>query len=91
MRLVLGGYTSGAGGGLGVVTLQDGRFGTPVVVAEATNPSFLVVSPERRFVCAVIAHELDGETGWLCEGKIGPRSRTVSSSLSPCASRGTRL
>ena len=53
MRLVLGGYTSGAGGGIGVVTLEDGRFGTPVVVAEGTSPSLLVVTPNSRFVYAV--------------------------------------
>ena len=65
MRLVLGGYTSGAGGGIGAVTLEDGRFGTPVVVAEASNPSFLVVSPDRRFVYAVLEGDEGAVGAWV--------------------------
>lgn len=63
-RLVIGGYTTGAGGGLGVVQIQDGGFGQPTMVAEAANPSFVVASPDGRFLYAV----LEGEEG--TEGRV---------------------
>jgi 6-phosphogluconolactonase len=53
-RFVIGGYTSEAGGGIGVVTLEEGRFGTPMGVAEAANPSFVIVSADGRFLYAVL-------------------------------------
>jgi len=72
VRLVLGGYTSGAGGGLGVVTLEGARFGSPVVVAEAANPSFLVVSPDSRFVYAVLEGDEGAVGAWVVGGDDGP-------------------
>ena len=95
MRLVLGGYTSGAGGGIGVVRLEDGRFGTPVVVAEATNPSFLVVSPDGQFVYAVLEGDEGAVGAWVVGdddvapwGALGERSTGGSApchlALSPC-------
>ncbi len=54
MRLLIGGYTPESGGGIGVVTLEDGRLGTPRLVAEAANPTFVVVSPDARVAYAVL-------------------------------------
>lgn len=73
MRLLLGGYTSG--GGIGAVTLDEGRLGTPVVVAEAANPTFLVVSADGRFMYAVL-QDTDADEGavgaWVVEEGQGP-------------------
>lgn len=72
MRLVLGGYTSADGGGMGMVTLEGGRFGVPVVVAEASNPSFLVVSSDGRFVYAVLEGDKGAVGAWLVGDDDGP-------------------
>ncbi len=57
-RLVLGGY----GPALGLVDLGPEGFGPPVEVAPAANPSFVIASPDGRFVYAA----LEGD-----EGRVG--------------------
>ncbi len=64
MRFALGGYTSADGGGLGLVLLDHGRLGAPVPVAEAPNPSYLVWSPDRRVVYAVLEGDVGRVGGW---------------------------
>jgi 6-phosphogluconolactonase (cycloisomerase 2 family) len=54
-RLVLGGY----GPALGVVDLGSEGFGPPVEVAAAASPSFVLSSPDGRFVYAA----LEGDHG----------------------------
>jgi 6-phosphogluconolactonase len=49
-RLVLGGY----GSAIGLVELGPEGFGHPVEVAEAEGPSFVIVSPDRRFAYACL-------------------------------------
>jgi 6-phosphogluconolactonase len=74
-RLVIGGYTSEAGGGIGVAALMDGRCAKPVLVAEAANPTFLVVSADGRFMYAVL-QDADAEGGavgaWAVAERDGP-------------------
>jgi 6-phosphogluconolactonase len=57
-RFVLGGY----GPALGVVNLGPEGFGTPVEVAAAASPSFVVASADGRFVYAVLEGD-DGRVG----------------------------
>ena len=54
-RLVLGGY----GSALGLVHLGPEGFGPPVEVAPAPSPSFVIASPDGRFVYAA----LEGDDG----------------------------
>ncbi len=89
-RLVIGGYTTGAGGGLGVVRLQGGRFGRPAVVAEAENPSFVVASPGGRHVYAVLEGEEGSEgrvAAWVVGSDEGPwpaLGERATGGASPC-------
>jgi 6-phosphogluconolactonase len=57
-RLVLGGY----GSALGLVHLGPEGFGSPVEVAPARNPSFVIASPDGRFVYAALEGS-DGRVG----------------------------
>jgi 6-phosphogluconolactonase len=72
VRLLLGGYTSGSGGGIGAVILESGHLGTPVVVAEASNPSYVVVSADGRFVYAVLEAEEGAVGAWVVGQAEGP-------------------
>lgn len=57
-RLVLGGY----GSELGLVHLGPEGFGPPVEVAPAPSPSFVIASPDGRFVYAALEGD-DGRVG----------------------------
>lgn len=60
MRLVLGGY----GDALGVVDLAGGSFGMPRRVAPADRPSWVVASPDGRFVYAALEREHGAVGAW---------------------------
>ncbi len=83
MRFALGGYTSADGGGLGLVSLDHGRLGAPVLVAEAANPSYLVWSADRRVVYAV----LEGDEGRVGAWWVGDESGADGG---PWTARGER-
>ncbi len=80
-RYLLGGYTRAQAEGiptrraqgLGVVEVVDGRLGSPRVVAEADNPSWVVLSHDGRTVYAVAERERGGVAAWrVGEGGDGP-------------------
>jgi 6-phosphogluconolactonase len=60
-RLFIGTYTKGESRGIYSVELDKatGALGKPAVAAEAPNPTFLALSPDRRFLYAVCAGD-----GW---------------------------
>lgn len=87
MRLALGGYTSANHGGIGVMTLEQGHFGVPVVVAEASNPSFMVVSPDGRFLYAVLEGDVGAVAAWRVGDDMGPwqaLGEQATGGSSPC-------
>jgi 6-phosphogluconolactonase len=57
-RIFIGTYTKGKSRGIYSVTLDrsTGALGAPEVAAEAPNPTFLALSPDRRFLYAVCAN-----------------------------------
>jgi len=83
-RYLLGGYTQAQAQGvraqgvrgLGVVEVVDGRLGSPRVVAEADNPSWVVLAQDGRTVYAVAEREVGGVAGWrVGSGDDGPWER----------------
>ena len=59
MRVYVGTYTGGTGDekSQGIylldLDLRSGKLGTPRLAGEATNPSFLAIHPNRKFLYAV--------------------------------------
>jgi 6-phosphogluconolactonase len=87
-RLYIGTYTKGKSRGIYTVALdgETGALGPPEVAAEAPNPTFLALSPDRRFLYAVCAGE-----GWASSFRVGPAGRLspvqqlpADSSPTPC-------
>ena len=75
-RLVLGGY----GSALGLVHLGPEGFGPPVEVAPAPSPSFVIASPDGRFVYAA----LEGD-----EGRVGAWAVTDNRPWPPLGEQST--
>jgi 6-phosphogluconolactonase len=71
-RLFIGTYTKGQSRGIYSVALDSatGALGEPEVAAEAPNPTFLALSPSRRFLYAVCAND-----GWASSFEVGPEAR----------------
>src|SRR6476469_7639895 len=70
-----------------------GRLGTPTLVAELENPSFVAVSHDRRFLYAVseVATDVAGKkTGFVAaysigaDGKLTLLNRVSSNGADPC-------
>ena len=74
-RLFIGTYTRRGSRGIYAVELDQGTgaLGSPVLAAEAPNPTFLAKSPDRRFVYAVCACE-----GWASSFRVDPSSPTLA-------------
>lgn len=70
-RLFIGTYTKGASRGIYSVTLDaaTGALGAPELAAEASNPTFLALSPGREFLYAVCAGP-----GWASSFRVDPAS-----------------
>jgi 6-phosphogluconolactonase len=68
-RLFIGTYTKGKSRGIYSATLDaaTGELGVPEVAAEATNPTFLALSPDRRLLYAVCAN-----AGWASSFRVDP-------------------
>ena len=66
-RLFIGTYTKGKSRGIYSLSLDrgSGALGTPVVAADAPNPTFLALSPDRQFLYAVCAGP-----GWASSFRI---------------------
>lgn len=63
-RYLVGGYTTHAEQGLGVLEVTDGRLRLPRVVARADNPSWVALSPDRSVAYAVAEREVGGVAAW---------------------------
>jgi 6-phosphogluconolactonase len=68
-RIFVGTYTKGTSRGIYSAALDgtNGALGEPVLAAEAPNPSFLALSPDRRLLYAVCAGP-----GWASSFRIAP-------------------
>ncbi len=68
-RIFVGTYTKGKSRGIYSAWLdrRTGALGAAVVAAEAPNPTFLALSPDRRFLYAVCAN-----AGWASSFRVGP-------------------
>jgi 6-phosphogluconolactonase len=66
-RLFIGTYTKGKSHGIYSVTMdgKTGELGDPAVAAEAPNPTFLALSPNRRYLYAVCAND-----GWASSFRV---------------------
>jgi 6-phosphogluconolactonase len=66
-RLFIGTYTKGKSRGIYSLSLDraTGELGVPQVAAEAPNPTFLALSPNRHFLYAVCANE-----GWASSFRV---------------------
>ncbi len=71
-RLFIGTYTKGKSRGIYSVTLDSstGALGEPEVAADAPNPTFLALSPNRRFLYAVCANG-----GWASSFEVDSAAR----------------
>ena len=74
-RLFVGTYTKGASRGIYSLTLDGatGALGAPELSAEAPNPTFLALSPDRRHLYAVCAGP-----GWLSSYRVDPFSARLA-------------
>ncbi|GAA1894610.1 lactonase family protein [Lapillicoccus jejuensis] len=63
-RYVVGGYTDGPGQGVGVLHLEGGRPVRAAVVAEAQNPSWVLVGPSADVVYAALEREDGAVAAW---------------------------
>jgi len=70
-RLFIGTYTRRTSRGIYAVDLDPatGALGAPELAAEAPNPTFLALSPDRRFLYAVCAND-----GWASSFSVDPAS-----------------
>lgn len=66
-RLFIGTYTKGKSRGIYSATLDlaTGQLGLPELAAEVPNPTFLALSPDRRFLYAVCAN-----AGWASSFRV---------------------
>src|SRR5580658_5591736 len=66
-RLFIGTYTKGKSRGIYSVALDraSGALGAPELAAEAPNPTFLALSPDRRYLYAVCAND-----GWASSFRV---------------------
>ena len=88
-RLFVGTYTRGTSRGIYSLTLDGatGALGAPELSAEAPNPTFLALSPDRRHLYAVCAGP-----GWISSFRVDPSSprlapvqqSTPDASPTPC-------
>lgn len=88
-RLVIGGYTTtpdgACTGGLALASMGPQGLGTPVVVAEAADPSFLITSPDRRTVYAVLERDEGLVAAWRVGGhQWEPLGSQPTGGASPC-------
>jgi 6-phosphogluconolactonase len=74
-RLFIGTYTKGKSRGIYSVELDrsTGALGIPAVAAEAPNPTFLALSPDRKFLYAVCGNE-----GWASSFGVDASSSRIS-------------
>ena len=74
-RLLIGTYTKGTSRGIYSVLLDasTGALSAPELAAEAPNPTFLALSPDRSLAYAVCAGD-----GWASSFKIDPSSGRLS-------------
>jgi 6-phosphogluconolactonase len=74
-RLFIGTYTKGKSRGIYSATLDlaTGELGAPEVAAEATNPTYLALSPDRRFLYAVCAN-----AAWAASFRVDPAAFRLS-------------
>jgi 6-phosphogluconolactonase len=70
-RLFIGTYTKRTSQGIYTVELDQttGALGRPELAAQAPNPTFLALSPDRRYLYAVCAGE-----GWASSFRVDPAS-----------------
>jgi 6-phosphogluconolactonase len=86
-RVYVGTYTGGNGDdkSQGIylldLDLKSGKLGTPRLAAEATNPSFLAIHPNRRFLYAV--SEVGGADGQRSGAVLGFSIDQASGNLTP--------
>ncbi len=85
-RLFIGTYTKGKSRGVYSLTLDrtTGALGAPEVAAEAPNPTFLALSPNRRFLYAVCAND-----GWASSFEIDSSGRLRPVQQAPAGSGPT--
>jgi 6-phosphogluconolactonase len=85
-RLFIGTYTKGKSRGIYSVALDtaSGRLGEPAAAADAPNPTFLALAPNRRFLYAVCAND-----GWASSFKIGPDAKLTPVQQSPAGTGPT--
>jgi 6-phosphogluconolactonase len=74
-RLLIGTYTKRTSRGIYSVDLDPvtGALGEPQLAAEAPNPTFIALSPDRRFLYAVCAND-----GWASSFRIDPAAHRLS-------------
>jgi 6-phosphogluconolactonase len=74
-RLFIGTYTKGKSRGIYSAALDTatGALDAPTVAAEAPNPTFLALSPDRRHLYAVCANE-----GWASSFRVEPDGARLS-------------
>jgi 6-phosphogluconolactonase len=86
MKAYVGGYTSQDGGGDGIA-LADFEAGTARTVAEITDPSFVALSDDGRFLYACHEKAGDGEVGAYAvqdDGTLTPLGRRSTHGDHPC-------
>jgi 6-phosphogluconolactonase len=87
-RLFVGTYTKGKSRGIYSVTLDGatGALGEPEVAAQAPNPTFLALSPNRRFLYAVCASDSWASSfGVDAQGRLTPvQQEAAGSEPTPC-------
>ncbi len=86
MSAYVGGYTSQDGGGDGIA-LADFDAGTARTVAEITDPSYLALSDDERFLYACHEKLDDGEVGAYAvrdDGTLTPLGRRSTHGDHPC-------
>jgi 6-phosphogluconolactonase len=96
MTVYVGTYTHPKNGSKGIYKLwfdpKTGQLGTPEVAAETKNPSFLAISPDKKYVYAVgELAEVDGQKGGAVtsfaigdNGKLTQVSQISSGGAGPC-------
>jgi 6-phosphogluconolactonase len=94
LRVYIGTYTRGASKGIYLAQLDTatGKLDTPVLAAEAKNPSFLAIHPNRRFLYAVgelgnFEGKPAGAVGAFAfeeSGKLRPLNQQSSGGAGPC-------
>ena len=74
-RIFVGTYTRGTSLGIYAVTLdaRSGALGTPRLAATTPNPTFIALSPDRRFLYAVCAND-----AWACSFGIDPATLALT-------------